>query len=117
MRTLHTYTVDRESWESMNAAGRYNPAWELTYSLPGGELHTVTLGAGSSDALAVFHEAGRVYVVTSNDGLGYVGLQVFEGSEEVAETFMDSGQGDTTDYILELTPIWQAKRLADWTDS
>ena len=121
MRTFKNWTTSPESIESMCAARRYNKATELHISrLPktaffAAKCYTVTLGAGTSDELDIFIEGQRIYALSTNQGLGYVGLQVFEDGEEVAETFIDNGN-DQGEYILGLTPIWRAKRLADWCD-
>jgi hypothetical protein len=72
----------------------------------------------------VFYEGKRLYVLSTNQGLEYVGLQVFEESDdcsngtadEVAETFLDSA-APNIEYILGLTPIWRAKQLANWIDA
>jgi len=114
MRTFRPWRTAPESIDSMCAARRYNPATELQYFTD--KSYTVTLGAGTSDELDIFEENSRIYALSTNTGLEYVGLQVFEDGEEVAETFMDSSS-EQTDYILNLTPIWRAKRLANWIDA
>jgi len=79
------------------------------------ENYTMTIGAGTADELDIFTEGSLLFVLSTNQGLGYVGLQVFENGDEVGMTFMDSSTPNV-DYILGLTPIWRAKRMANWMD-
>lgn len=113
MRTFRPWQTAPESYDSQREAGRYNPATELRYTTD--ETYTVTIGAGTADELDVFIEGSLLFVLSTNQGLGYVGLQVFEGSDEVGMSFMDSSTPNV-DYILGLTPIWRAKRIANWMD-
>jgi hypothetical protein len=126
MRTLpsNNWMTWKESLEEQIAAGRYNPATVLSFKIPGTYGHkTVTLGKGTSDTMHVFYEGLRLYVTTSNEPLGYVGLEVFEVSkgpepvhpEKIADEFVQD-YDEHGEYILGLTPIWRAKRLANWLD-
>ncbi len=108
------FWTERETLDEQREAGRYNPALVLRYWLAGSEYRHA-IGAGTSDALDVFTEAGRVYVVSTNAGLSYVGLEAFEAGEPVGDTFCDSA-APNIDYLLGLTPLWRAKRLAEWCD-
>jgi hypothetical protein len=112
MRTLkpHEYDIERETLEEQNAAGRYHPAQVVIW-----KGHRHTLGAGSADDLDLFEEGGRLIVTACNQYLGYTGAQIFEDGAEVAETFVEDYQ-EQGEYLLNLTPIWRAKRLANWLD-
>ncbi|MCK5089491.1 MAG: hypothetical protein KAQ88_05875 [Hyphomicrobiaceae bacterium] len=111
MRRFWAWQTAPEDYESQREAGRYNPALELQYCTD--QNYIVTLGAGNADEIDVFTEGSLLYVLSTNQGLSYCGMQVFEAGEEVGETFIDSS-ADQCDYLLGLTPIWRAKRLADW---
>jgi hypothetical protein len=113
MRTFRAWRTAPESWEKQREAGRYNPAIEMQYYTD--KSYTVTLGAGTRDELDVFEEGNRIYVLMTNTGLGYVGMQVFEDGEEIADEFVQD-YDEHGEYILGLTPIWRAKRLANWCD-
>ena len=114
-----------ESSDRQHEAGRYNAATEISYKIPSALCHkTVTIGAGRSDALEVFYEGRFLYVLATNSSLGYVGLEVFSEqdnersgeADRIAEIFCDSGN-EQTEYLLGLSAVWRAKRLADWCDA
>lgn len=113
MRTLGHWT-DRETYDEMREAQHYSPGRVVHYWLNGSEYRHA-IGAGTADSVDVFTEAGRVYVVSANSGLSYVGLEAFEDGEPVGDTFCDSA-APNIDYLLGLTPLWRAKRLANWCD-
>jgi len=84
------YKVRKESLEDMCKAGRYNPALEITFKDKTG-THIVKVGAGYSDDLYVYQSMGEeTYVLSKNDSLEYVGLEVFEGDEQVWEMFLQN---------------------------
>lgn len=88
MQTVKDYTMDRETFEKQNAAGRYHPALEITYRDHSG-VHTHTLDAGSNDHIEVFRDACATYVLSYNYSLDYVGVQAFKCGEQVWNHFVD----------------------------
>ncbi len=112
MRTLktHEYEIERESIEEQLAAGRYNPALVVTF-----RGHRCTLGAGTTDTLHLFEEGGTLFALSGNDPLGYMGLQAFCDGEEIGDTFAQD-HDEHTRGLFDLTPIYRAKRLADYCD-
>ncbi len=113
-----------ECGDRQRAAGRYNPASEISFKIPAAHCHkTVTIGAGRSDGLEVFYEGQRIYVLATNSALEYVGLEVFEDTgcedgtaDKVTSIFMDSSD-EQLGYVLGLSAVWRAKRLANWIDA
>ena len=109
------FAVAHETWEEAGAAGRYNRGLVALFRDRTGN-HRVPIGAGESDNVEVYRDHGLTYVVSRNHGLGYVGLEVFEGDAQVGETFLQ------VDYeIAELlgrdgldrSGGWIARQLAD----
>ena len=78
MRRIHNYQIRKESFEDMCKAGRYNRSLEITFRDSNG-VHTHKLSAGHSDVLDVYRDGKETYVLSHNEGLGYFGLEVFEG--------------------------------------
>lgn len=113
MRTLqlNEYEQERETIAEQNAAGRYHPADVITWR---GHRHAI--GAGSSDDVDLFEEGGALFVLARNRSLDYCGLQVFEGGEEVAGTFLQGPGDPNAGYMNDLSAIYAAKRLANWCD-
>jgi len=106
---LHSYDWDRETWDEQRDAGRYTAAQVIIWR---GNRHAI--GAGTADDVDLFTEGGALYILSRHRGLGYAGLQVFRGGEEIANSFVDGEeQGD---YINGLTAVYAAKRLANWAD-
>ncbi len=76
--------------------GHHGPSQTLTFTDESG-THTVILSAGGRDNIEVFQQKGTkstirhpgsatvTYVLTTNTGLGYVGLEAFEGDEKLGE--------------------------------
>ena len=59
------YQIQKETWESMRKAQRYNQALEITFRDRTGS-HTHTLSAGHSDDLHVYREDTETYVLSLN---------------------------------------------------
>ena len=114
MRTLGHWT-ERESYDEMRERQHYNPGLNVCYWLEGNEYRHA-IGSGSADSVHVFTEGGRVYVVSANHSLEYVALEVFEDGEPVGDAFCTDTSDSSINYLLNLTPIWRAKRLANWYD-
>ncbi len=75
------------------------------------------VAAGESDDVEVYREHGLTYVLSRNHGLGYVGLEVFEGATLVGETFLqvDYEIAETLGRDgLDRAGWWIAKQLAEY---
>lgn len=119
MKTLphNNWATWLEDSDRQRQAGRYNPAREISYKIPSMFCHqTVTIGAGTSDELDVFYEGSRLYVLSTNHSLEYIGLEVFEEDDKITSTFCDSSTPNI-EYLLGLSSIWAAKRMANWIDA
>ncbi len=114
MRTV-SFAVSHETWEEASAAGRVNRGLVVQFRDRTGK-HRVPIAAGESDGVEVYREHGLTYVLSRNHGLGYVGLEVFEGAALVGETFLqvDYEIAETLGRDgLDRAGWWIAKQLAD----
>lgn len=113
MRRIYNYRFRKESFEDMHKAGRWNPALEITFRDKSGE-HTVKIGAGHSDVIDVYREGSYTYVLSHHEGLGYFGLEVFDGAEKVGDMFVESHQVKDTIGRDDLVPFNAIKRMAEY---
>ena len=115
MRTIHNYTTESETFEAQCGAGRYNPATELTYRDKTGK-HTVTIGAGTSDDLHLFRDGDHTYLLTINNRLDYVGVEVYSGSDMVGDMFLQADH-EVESVLgrngLDKSPMWIVKTMAN----
>lgn len=120
MRTDNRQSIIAETWEEQKAAGRYNPASVAVWRSARG-CHRWTLNCGTSDDVNFYREAGLVYCVSINRGLGYVGIQAFSEitNGEIGDYFcQDYAANFDADFpknrtqFYDLTGINQAKYLA-----
>lgn len=83
MRELHygKYTVRDEDLDDAFPGTRYNPGQVLEYRSKHGK-HKVLLDAGSYDDVTVFREGQFTVVLSENTSLDYIGIQVFDDTEE-----------------------------------
>lgn len=91
MRRIHNYKIHKESFEDMCKAGRYNRSLEITFRDRTG-VHTQKLSAGYSDVLDVYRDGTETYVLSHNEGLGYFGLEAYEGAKKTGDIFAESYQ-------------------------
>lgn len=113
MRRIHNYTVLKESFDDMIKANRFNPSLEILFMDKNGE-HVCKISAGYDDVIHVYQEGADTFILSLNPGLGYVGLEVLEGSEKIGNTFL---QGDQVKEILgrdDLSPLTIIKRLKNY---
>ena len=110
------FTLEHENWEEQRDARRCNPALVLLFRDRTGN-HRATISAGDSDYVHCFREGSLTYVLSINPGLGYAGLEVFEGAQQVGNTFLQVDY-EIAEILgprgLDLEPITIAKRLADY---
>lgn len=113
MRRIHNYTVSKESFEDMIKANRFNPSLEILFRDKAGK-HVHKISAGYDDVIHVYRENADTFILSLNPGLGYVGLEVLDGSEKTGRIFL---QGDQVKEILGrdgLVPFTIIKRLKDY---
>ena len=113
MRRIHNYTVSKESFDDMIKANRFNPSLEIVFRDKKGK-HVGKISAGYDDVIHVYREDADTFILSLNPGLGYVGLEVLEGSEKAGSLFL---QGDQVKEILgrdNLAPLTIIKRLKNY---
>jgi hypothetical protein len=83
-----------------------------------GEKHNRTkyiIGAGTSDHITLFKYGIFIYVISENNGLSYLSLQVIntELKEIESDIFLDSSSLDSEDIenLINLSPEEQLKQL------
>ena len=102
MRKINNYSINQESLGDMLESGRFNPSLEITFQDKSGQ-HIHKLSAGYGDDLEVYSEGTEIFIFYTNDMLGYVGLEIFEGAEKQGDIFLE-------DY--ELKDVLGRKNLA-----
>ena len=80
--------LEKETWEEQQEAGRHNPGLVVLFRDRKGK-HRVPISAGYSDDVEGFRSGEETYILSMNRGLNYVGLQVFQGSDEIGDMFVD----------------------------
>ena len=116
MKRVKNFIIAKESFEDMCEARRFNPCLEITFRDRRGQ-HTHKISAGYDDEIHVYREHGETFILTQNQRLGYVGLEVFNGAESVGEIFL---QGDNVIETLgrdDLAPFTIIRRLKDYVYS
>lgn len=113
MRKVTNYHTSKESFEDMCEAQRFNPCIEITFKDKTGK-HTHKLSAGYSDIIHVYRELGETFVLSENSGLGYFGLEVFNGSEKVGDIFLESHQVEEILCRDDLAPFTIIRRLGEY---
>lgn len=91
MKRVNRFNITKESVEDMRSAKRFNPCLEITFRDRAG-IHTHKINAGYLDNIDVYREDVATYVLSHNHQLGYLGLEVFEGSEKTGQIFIESYQ-------------------------
>ena len=104
MRKIKNYSINQESTEDMIASGRFNPSLEITLQDKSGQ-HTHSLSAGYGDDVEVYCEGAEIFILYTNDMLGYVGLEVIHGDEKLGEIFLEE---------YELKDVLGRKNLASF---
>ncbi len=112
MRRINRFSIDKESYEDMLKARRFNPCLEITFRDRSG-TYTHKLSAGHSDVLNVYREGLETYVLSSNPRLGYIGLEVFEGPDKIGSFFIEGHQIEEVLGRDDLAPFNAIKRLRE----
>ncbi|MBC2711134.1 MAG: hypothetical protein HGJ94_09110 [Desulfosarcina sp.] len=112
MKRVKNYRITKEATKEMIAGGRFNPGLKITFRDRLGQ-HTHKLAAGEDD-IHVYREAGLTCVLSVNERLGYIGLEVFEGDQTVGDIFL---QGNQVKEVLgreDLAPFTIIRRLMEF---
>lgn len=109
MRRVNCKIV-RESFEDMIEVGRLHPSLEVIFRDKKGS-HKHKIGAGYSDEVYAFRENGETFILSQNERLGYIGLEVFKGDEQTGDIFIDSHQVEETIVRDDLSPYTIIRRL------
>lgn len=113
MQKLTDYQIYRESIDAMWAAQRIHRALEICFTDETGS-HTHTLSAGTDDEVHVHKDAGDTCVLSLNNRLGYVGLQVFRSETAVGEIFFQEGQVAEASIDIEAAPVILIRQLREY---
>ena len=113
MRKVKSYAVQKESFEDMIEAKRFNPCLEIVFRDKTGR-HTHKISAGYSDDIAVYRENSEIFVLSQNQSLGYVGLETFTGSEKIGDIFLEEHQIKETIGRDDLAPFTIIRRLVEY---
>lgn len=112
MHRVNNYRISKESFEDMLHAGRFNPCLEIMFRDRTGQ-YTHKLSAGYGDVLYVYREGTGTYILSTNSMLGYVGLEVFEGADEIGVIFIEEYQIKDVFGRDSLVPFNAIKRLKE----
>jgi hypothetical protein len=112
MRRINNYRIFKETTEEMIAGGRYNRSLMITFVDRSGR-HTHNLGSGYADEIHVYRNADLTSVLSVNERLGYVGLEVFNGENAVGDVFLQGDQVGETLGRSDLTPFTIIRRLME----
>ena len=110
MRKVKNYRIFKESTEEMIAGGRFNPSLKITFVDRWGR-HTHSLASGYGDDIHVYRNAGLTCVLSVNERLGYVGLEVFKGEDTVGDVFLQGYQVTENLGRIDLAPFTIFRKL------
>ena len=113
MRKLTKYSIEKESFEDMCKARRFNPCLEITFR-DGSGSHTHKISAGYRDDICVYRDNGKTYILTNNPYLGYVGLIVFNGNQQEGDLFLEYHQVIEVLGKCDLAPFTMIRRLKEY---
>lgn len=110
MKSVKNYSIKKEPIDEMIASGRFNPSLEIVFQDRCG-THRHKLFAGYSDDIHVYREAGLTCILSINNRIGYIGLEVFDGSQPAGDIFLQGGQILETLGRNDLSPFTIIRRL------
>jgi hypothetical protein len=112
MRKLKRYALDFETLEQQCEAGRFNPARIMRYSI-GKEKYIITLSAGNADDIDVYRDRqNNVFVLSRNYRMGYVGCEIFCGSELI-DSFFASDDSYETEQLISRSPGFVIRSISE----
>jgi hypothetical protein len=112
MRRINNYRIFKETTEEMIAGGRFNPCLKITFIDRSGR-HTHNLGSGYADDIHAYRNAELTCVLSVNERLGYVGLEVFNGEDAVGDIFLQGDQVTETLGRIDLAPFTIIRKLME----
>ena len=110
MRKVKSYRIFKESTEEMIAAGRFHPSLKITFIDKSGR-HTHRLTSGYADENHVYRSDDLTCVLSVNERLNYVSLQVFNGEDSAGDMFLYGDQISETLGRIDLAPFTIIRRL------
>ena len=110
MQREKNYSIRKEATDEMITDGRFNPCLEIVFRDRSG-IHRHKLSAGYSDNLHIYREAGLTCVLSINNSLGYIGLEVFDGNQPFGDIFLQGEQILETLGRYNLSPFTIIRRL------
>lgn len=113
MHKVNNYKIQKESFEDMHKAQRFNPNLEITFHDKHG-IHTHKISAGYRDDIYVYREHGITFILVHNQYLGYVGLEMFCGKERVGDIFLEYHQIIETLGRCDFAPYTMISRLKEY---
>ena len=113
MKKVKNYTIEKESIQDMCDAGRFNPSSEITYRDKTG-IQTHKIDAGCLDDIHVCREGMETFVLTTNQSLPYVGLEVFTKDGQAGDLFFQGDQVLEAGINLDLMPYNIIKELLQY---
>lgn len=112
MKRIRNYSISKESTEDMIQGKRFNPCLEITFRDRSGQ-HTHKLTAGYDDELDLYRDGPETLVLSTNFKLGYIGLEVFEGTDKTGEIFVEAHRVKEIIGRENLAPFNAIKRLRE----
>ena len=110
MKRVKNHCISKESTDEMIAAGRFNPSLEIVFQDRCG-IHRHKLSAGYSDNLHVYREGSLTCVLSVNNRMGYVGMEVFDGNQPAGDIFLQGNQVLESLGRNDLSPFTIIRRL------
>jgi hypothetical protein len=115
MQTAKIYSLAEESIDDMISAGRFNPAFVLTFRDKNNNcIYNLTIGHGTQDDTYLFEEDGIYYLLAVNTILGYIACEAIKDGQIMDSIFLDDNQ-DIEIFLgkkgINYAPITIAKRL------
>jgi hypothetical protein len=114
VRRITNCIIEKESFEDMLEAGRFNPCLEITFSDMKGK-HIQKLYAGYKDELDVYRDGEYTFVLSRNPRLGYIGLEVFKGEDKTGDIFLEPHEVAEVLGRDVLAPCTILRRLSDYS--
>jgi len=94
----------------MLSSDRFNKSLEIHYS-NNGKIHIHKIGAGYTDRIHVYLRGNELVVLSVNEYLGYVSIEVFNGDGRVGEMFMQDYQMTEAFGTFDIDPDKMANLL------
>jgi hypothetical protein len=113
MRKVKNYRIFKETKEEMIAAGRFHPSLMITFIDKSGR-HTHSLTSGYADEIHVYRSGDLTCVLSVNERLDYVSLEVFNGEDSAGDMFLHGDQVSETIGRIDLAPFTIIRKLMEF---